>query len=238
MTHPRHPLQDAPTKEEMLGFLDKHIAIENTAYNARTLAYDKPPNLHELTMLRAIRSLVAGGKMRDAEKWAVELHHPYTLADVPDKDALARIAHESREDAFENNVKIIKSIQSEAYAAGLATGGKDDGAFQLDCYDAGLLGNGGGGDVGWWQDYLRHELERAHAFYQSQVDGISTPPTPPQQADMVLVPRGLAEAAQAVLDNHEHGVTCGAIKCGEGSRTWEVYNDLKATLAAARKGGA
>ncbi|CUJ80825.1 MAG: hypothetical protein J0I68_30775 [Achromobacter sp.] len=39
---------------------------------------------------------------------------------------------------------------------------------ELDEYDAGILGSAGGGDVDWWQDYLRAELERAHAFYQSQ----------------------------------------------------------------------
>ncbi|MEN5317731.1 hypothetical protein ABE509_09280 [[Pseudomonas] hibiscicola] len=36
---------------------------------------------------------------------------------------------------------------------------------QLDHYDAGLLGDGGGGDVNWWQDYIRAELDRAHEFY-------------------------------------------------------------------------
>ncbi|HDS1537411.1 TPA: Lar family restriction alleviation protein [Stenotrophomonas maltophilia] len=42
--------------------------------------------------------------------------------------------------------------------------------LQLDRYDAGLLGDGGGGDVNWWQDYLRAELDRAHEFYQDQAD--------------------------------------------------------------------
>ena len=45
----------------------------------------------------------------------------------------------------------------------------------LDAYDAGLLNDYGGGDVEWWQNYIRDELERAHDFYQSQVDG--TDPT-------------------------------------------------------------
>lgn len=43
-----------------------------------------------------------------------------------------------------------------------------DLGLQLDRYDAGLLGNGGGGDVNWWQDYIRAELDRAHEFYQDQ----------------------------------------------------------------------
>lgn len=38
----------------------------------------------------------------------------------------------------------------------------------IDRYDAGLLGDGGGGNVEWWQDYLRAELERAHEFYADQ----------------------------------------------------------------------
>jgi hypothetical protein len=45
-----------------------------------------------------------------------------------------------------------------------------DPGLQLDRYDAGLLGDGGGGDVGWWQDYIRTELDRAHEFYQDQAD--------------------------------------------------------------------
>ena len=41
----------------------------------------------------------------------------------------------------------------------------------LDQYDAGLLNDFGGGNVEWWQDYIRAELGRAHDFYQSQVAG-------------------------------------------------------------------
>jgi len=40
----------------------------------------------------------------------------------------------------------------------------------LDCYDAGILNDFGGGNVEWWQDYIRAELGRAHDFYQSQID--------------------------------------------------------------------
>ncbi len=39
----------------------------------------------------------------------------------------------------------------------------------LDCYDAGYLNDRGGGDVNWWQDYMRAELGRAHDFYESQL---------------------------------------------------------------------
>ena len=40
---------------------------------------------------------------------------------------------------------------------------------ELEPYDAGLLNDFGGGNVEWWQDYIRAELGRAHDFYQSQI---------------------------------------------------------------------
>ena len=40
-----------------------------------------------------------------------------------------------------------------------------------DRYDAGLLNDFGGGNVGWWQDYIRAELERAHDFYSTALSG-------------------------------------------------------------------
>ena len=45
----------------------------------------------------------------------------------------------------------------------------------LDQYDAGLLNDFGGGNVEWWQDYIRAELGRAHDFYQSQVAAAPQP---------------------------------------------------------------
>ena len=39
-----------------------------------------------------------------------------------------------------------------------------------DTYDAGVLSDAGGGDVDWWQDYIRAELDRAHDFYADQLE--------------------------------------------------------------------
>ena len=39
----------------------------------------------------------------------------------------------------------------------------------LEEYDAGLLSDYGGGNVEWWQDYIRSELSRAYEHYQSQL---------------------------------------------------------------------
>lgn len=44
------------------------------------------------------------------------------------------------------------------------------GEAQYADYDAGLLNDFGGGDVGWWQDYLRAEIGRANEFWRSQVE--------------------------------------------------------------------
>ena len=49
------------------------------------------------------------------------------------------------------------------------------GAVALECYDAGLLSDFGGGNVDWWQDYIRAELARAHDHYQVQIDNLAAP---------------------------------------------------------------
>jgi len=62
-------------------------------------------------------------------------------------------------------------------------------AEQLEAYDAGILNDFGGGNVGWWQDYIRAELERAHDHYQQQVDALFD--------GKVLVP---VEALNAIME--------------------------------------
>ncbi|MCW2276331.1 hypothetical protein GJ654_18585 [Rhodoblastus acidophilus] len=42
----------------------------------------------------------------------------------------------------------------------------------LASYDAGLLSDYGGGNVEWWQDYMRAELGCAHDFYEAQLSAI------------------------------------------------------------------
>lgn len=66
----------------------------------------------------------------------------------------------------------LHTVKADSIAALLAAPPAHavDLGLQLDRYDAGLLGNGGGGDVNWWQDYIRAELDRAHEFYQDQAD--------------------------------------------------------------------
>jgi len=43
----------------------------------------------------------------------------------------------------------------------------------VDDYDAGLLNDFGGGDVCWWQDYLRAEISRANEHWREQYQQVS-----------------------------------------------------------------
>ncbi len=51
----------------------------------------------------------------------------------------------------------------------------------LEEYDAGLLNDYGGGNVEWWQDYIRAELGRAYEHYQSQIAAPPAQPAPVQE---------------------------------------------------------
>ena len=71
---------------------------------------------------------------------------------------------------------------------------------ELEPYDAGLLNDFGGGNVEWWQDYIRAELGRAHDFYQSQ---ITTPQ--PAQATQAEVKDAEIEALFGKCGGHWSG---------------------------------
>ena len=43
-------------------------------------------------------------------------------------------------------------------------------------YDAGLMSDWGGGNVEWWWDYIRAELDRAHDYYAEQADRLIARP--------------------------------------------------------------
>lgn len=60
-------------------------------------------------------------------------------------------------------------------------------------YDAGLLNDFGGGDTGWWQDYLRAEIARANEHWRSAVAALAAMPQPSQEDDL----RAAREAAAA-----------------------------------------
>ena len=67
----------------------------------------------------------------------------------------------------------IADLYAEAYRDGMNASRPPVQTDGLVRYDAGLLGDGGGGDVDWWQDYIRAELERAHEHYELQYEALS-----------------------------------------------------------------
>lgn len=48
-----------------------------------------------------------------------------------------------------------------------------------DDYDAGVLNDYGGGNVGWWQDYICSEVNRCNGFWREQWE--NSLPTPPEE---------------------------------------------------------
>lgn len=117
---------------------------------------------------------------------------------------------------------------------------------ELEPYDAGILNDFGGGNVEWWQDYIRAELGRAHDFYQSQ---IATPqPAQATQAevadgirpedftvDVVVKPMGgfAPVNTQGVRVTHKPtgiSVTCDAARSQHTNRH-QAFEKLSAILA-------
>ena len=39
-------------------------------------------------------------------------------------------------------------------------------------YDAGILGNNGGGNIDWWQDYIREEIARCNGYWRDYFEGL------------------------------------------------------------------
>lgn len=78
--------------------------------------------------------------------------------------------------------------------------------LELDEYDAGLLSDFGGGDVEWWQDYIRSELSRAHDFYQSQAERFGQDPAVQQEPVAVRHRKtGQLESAAAFAEPYDWG---------------------------------
>lgn len=62
----------------------------------------------------------------------------------------------------------FKHKESMAKATEILTALERASPKPMECYDAGLLSDFGGGNVEWWWDYIRSELASAHDFYADQ----------------------------------------------------------------------
>ena len=74
----------------------------------------------------------------------------------------------------------INGQQSRIYAAQDAEEQRDrlaEAGQNLPDYDAGLIGDHGGGDVGWWQDYIRAEIGRANEYWREALAAVKSQPT-------------------------------------------------------------
>lgn len=62
-------------------------------------------------------------------------------------------------------------------------------------YDSGLLSDYGGGDVSWWQDYIRSEVGRANVHWRSYAEEL--------EARLGAIEHIAHEAAETAVKLHE-----------------------------------
>ena len=95
---------------------------------------------------------------------------------------------------------------------------------ELEAYDAGYLSSYGEGNVQWWHDYMRAELERARTFYEQQVEQMLS--------GMAIVP---VERLK-YLNDHHHATESGvglarlALSRGDTQRAIEALNSTSEKL--------
>jgi hypothetical protein len=65
-----------------------------------------------------------------------------------------------------------REITDDALSALSTIEGSGEPVAVMPNYDAGLLSDYGGGNVEWWQDYIRAELGRSEQFYQDWYQSI------------------------------------------------------------------
>jgi len=107
---------------------------------------------------------------------------------------------------------------------------------ELEEYDAGLLNDYGGGNVEWWQDYIRAELGRAYEHYQSQA---TTPPQPEQEqkcwcttcrpitmSDMRFVVCPDCGNKRCPKANDHRNACTGSNEVGQNGSSWEHVKPL------------
>ena len=90
------------------------------------------------------------------------------LTDLISREAARLIALEYISNSMERHgaleaIRALLAVQPDAGAIREAALNEAD-------YDAGLLNDFGGGDVNWWHDYLRAEIERANEYWRALIN--------------------------------------------------------------------
>jgi len=75
------------------------------------------------------------------------------------------LANWQREKAHNDRETFLKKMLDKACALESSQAEKDKGE-DIEDYDAGLLNDYGGGNVGWWQDYIRNVLAACNEHWR------------------------------------------------------------------------
>lgn len=100
-------------------------------------------------------------------------------------------------------------------------------APEMDDYDCGLINDWGGGNVEWWQDYIRAEIGRANEHWRTQIATLT--PSPDAHA------AGLREAAE--IGRKALRDIAGMDLIGASAVAWNAAREIDAILARAAEGG-
>ena len=97
---------------------------------------------------------------------------PWPVSDSENQDIIKRFAkREARKRGFDSWVAayhVFKPGKEEC---------KDDIASPCSTllsepdYDAGLLGDHGGGNISWWHEYLRSQINRCNGYWRGLIEG-------------------------------------------------------------------
>jgi hypothetical protein len=109
---------------------------------------------------------------------------------------------------------MYKLKQVESFLSGIVQGNAALTAPRLpdglEGYEAGLLNDYGGGNVSWWHDYIRYEVDKANDWWRQQVEAEN--PAAPAPADELATLRERVKVleddlrkADALLSEREGG---------------------------------
>lgn len=152
------------------------------------------PDVDEIAQI--IRT-VDGGHMQGAGQLAerIVVHLNLRAASIPKVEPRASTVFQAIRgylDAAVAHADVMAAIESVLEPSPSTSEGEAEYAD----YDAGLLSDFGGGDIGWWQDYVRTEVARANDFWREQI--AAPQPTPVSPLPVTITPE-MVDAAHSVI---------------------------------------